>query len=257
MLKNMNKLFLYVIIAECTQIVSCKPNLEIPKPDSGSVDFSRTVALGGNFLSGYQDDALYLKGQQYSIPNLLAEQFILATSLSFNQPLIQNDEGVGVSNKPWESLFFSRSHLGYKTDCNNVRDLFPNKKSLSQSEANVMLQSYSNGSIQNLAMPFCKTADVFDPAFGSEAGNFYYHHFTAQPGTSTILNDALMQNPTFGIFWLGMEDIFSYAANGGKDSFIPSATEFENNLNSILKLFTANGAKGVIANIPDFESFPF
>jgi len=120
-----------------------------------------------------------------------------------------------------------------------------------------MLQSFSNGSIQNLAIPFCKTADVFDAAFGSATGNYYYNHFTSQPGSSTILNDAMMQNPTFGIFWLGMEDIFSYTSNGGKNSSIPSPSEFENNLDSILKSFAVNGAKGVIANIPDFESFPF
>lgn len=251
----MKNIFQLIIIAVLVQIISCKPGLDIPVPDPGNADFSRTIALGGNFLSGYQDDALNPEGQQYSIPNLLAGQFKLVSSLSFNQPLIMTSEGVGVSNKPWEGLYNSHSILGYKTDCEGVRDLFPNKQWLTQSEADARMQSYQNGSIQNLAIPFCKTADVSDPSFGS--GNFYYNHFTSQPGASTLLNDAIVQHPTFGIFWIGMEDIFSYAANGGKDVSIPSSATFENNLDSILRSFTANGAKGVIANIPNLESFPF
>jgi GDSL-like lipase/acylhydrolase family protein len=253
----MKKNFQLIASIACLQILACKPNIEIPKPDRGSADFSRTVALGGDFLSGYQDGALNTEGQQYSIPGLLAEEFKLTGSLSFAQPLVQSDEGVGVSNKPWESLFFTKSHLGYKTDCKDVRDLSPIKLSLTSGEANAKLQSFQNGSIQNLAIPFCKTADITDPAFGSSAGNFYYNHFTSQPGSSTLLNDALTQNPTFGIFWFGMEDIFAYAANGGKGVSIPSSAAFENNLDNILKSFTISGAKGVIANIPDLQSFPF
>ncbi|MEO5570657.1 MAG: SGNH/GDSL hydrolase family protein [Bacteroidia bacterium] len=253
----MNKFFQCIISIAALQIISCKPNLEVPAVNAGSADFSRTIALGGSFLTGYQDDALYPKGQQYSVPALLAQQFNLATALTFNQPVMQNEDGVGVSNKPWEGEFNSRSLLFYNTDCKGVRDLFPVKWALTPTVAGERIKSFANGSIQNLAMPFCKTADVADPAFGSAAGNFYYHHVTSQPGTSTLLNDALMQHPTFGIFWSGMEDIFSYVANGGKNSSIPSPAEFENNLDSILKAVTAGGAKGVIATIPGVESFPF
>ena len=79
----------------------------------------------------------------------------------------------------------------------------------------------------------------------------------SQPGTSTLLNDALMQNPTFGIFWLGMEDIYSYAANGGKNSSIPSATAFENNLDSILKSFTSEWSKRSDCKYSRFRKLPF
>ncbi|MEP7169234.1 MAG: SGNH/GDSL hydrolase family protein [Bacteroidota bacterium] len=253
-MKNIFRLIIFIVLI---QISSCKPNLDIPEPSSGSTDFSRTVALGGDFLSGYQDNALNTEGQQYSIANLLAGEFNLASALIFNQPLMLANAGVGVSNKPWESLYNTSSVLGYKSDCKGMSDLFPIKLLLTRSEAEARVQPYQNGTVQNLAMPFCKTADVSDTAFGSSTGNFYYKHFTSQPGVSTLLNDALMQHPTFGIFWLGMEDIFLYAANGGKDIFIPPPAAFENNLDSILKTFTANGAKGVIANIPDLESFPF
>ncbi|HKR06236.1 MAG TPA: SGNH/GDSL hydrolase family protein [Bacteroidia bacterium] len=254
----MKNIFQLISLVVLVQIVSCKPNLEIPEPSQGSADFSRTVAIGGDFLSGYQDGALYPEGQQYSIPNLLADKFKLASSsLTFNQPLISDADGAGINNKPWESEFITRSLLFYKTDCKGVRDLSPVKWPLSKDIAEERIKSFTNGSIQNLAMPFCKTADVFDPAFGSAAGNFYYSHFTSEPDISTLLNDALRQHPTFGIFWLGMEDIFSYAAHGGKDVTIPASAAFETSLDSILKSFAANGAKGVIANIPDLESFPF
>jgi len=249
--------FQLTILAVFVCIVSCRPNLEIPEPSTGNADFSRTVSLGGNFLAGYQDGALYPEGQQYSIPNLLADKFKLVSSLTFNQPVLTNEDGVGINGKPWESEFITRSFLFYHTDCKGVRDLFPVKWSLTKNVAEERIQPSPNGNIQNLATPFCKSPDILDPAFGSASGNFYYSHFTSQPGFSTLLNDALMQNPTFGIFWLGMEDIFSYAANGGKDITILAPPAFETILDSILKSFTAHGAKGVIANIPDLESFPF
>ena len=42
---------------------SCKPNIKVPEPSAGNADFSKFVALGGDFVAGYQDGALYQDGQ--------------------------------------------------------------------------------------------------------------------------------------------------------------------------------------------------
>ncbi len=227
----------------------------MPDGTAGRADFTRVVALGGDFFSGYQDDALYNEAQRYSIPNLVAAQLQSVTPSVFYQPYITHE--VGINSKPWEGIYTTKSILGFKTDCNGVSDLFPLKSVITQSEAEAGLQTYINGTIQNLAIPFCKSVDVNDPAFGSASGNFYYRHFTSSQGTSTLLNDAAMQNPTFIMLWLGMEDIFSFAQQGGKDVSITSLSVFESQIDSVLKTLTANGTKGVIANIPELESFPF
>src|SRR3990172_12263037 len=95
-------------------IFSCTPKLDIPEPDPGTANFEKTIAIGGNYLAGYQGGALYLDGQRHSIPALLAKQFQLAGGGAFVQPLMPDNSGLGLNSKPWESEFITGSALGYK-----------------------------------------------------------------------------------------------------------------------------------------------
>ncbi|MCX6294979.1 MAG: SGNH/GDSL hydrolase family protein [Bacteroidetes bacterium] len=235
--------------------------MNIPEPNAGDADFSKMVAVGGNYLAGYQDGALYKKGQSLSIPALLAEQFKLVGGPIFNQALMPDDNGLGLNSKIWESWFVTPSHLGYKTNCEGVTSLSPLKNAISNIAATPYLSGIAGNSVQNLAVPFATVSDYFNPAFGlsSFTGNTnpFYARLASNPGVSTLYGDVHQQNATFITAWLGMEDIFNYASRGGTGAAIPSATSFANYLDSILGGLTANGAKGVIANIPDFRSFPY
>ncbi|HLG35636.1 MAG TPA: SGNH/GDSL hydrolase family protein, partial [Bacteroidia bacterium] len=102
-----------------------------------------------------------------------------------------------------------------------------------------------------------KTAELFSPTTGTANGNIYYHRFASTPGTSTVFSDAISADASFFVAWTGMEDIYDYARNGGYNKTIPPAAQFESHLDSLLSGLTSNGAKGVIANIPDIHSFPF
>src|SRR5690606_34379504 len=53
----------------------------------GSLDLSKYVAVGNSLTAGYQDNGLYLEGQVYSYPNILANQFSFVGGGSFPQPL--------------------------------------------------------------------------------------------------------------------------------------------------------------------------
>lgn len=241
---------------------SCTPELDIPKPKAGDANFTKTVAIGGNYMSGYQDGSLYQKGQKLSIPALLTEQFKLVGGTLFNQILMPDNKGLGLNSKPWESWFVSASHLGYKTDCKGVTALSPLKSSVSLAAATPYLTGMAGNSNQNISIPFANTADYFDPAFGntfSTTGNQnpYYNRVASTPGVSTMYMDAKDQNATFITAWVGMEDIFNYAGKGGTVGSIPSPAIFSMYLDSILNGLTSNGAKGVIANIPDFRNFPY
>lgn len=243
-------------------IAACTPDLEGPKPEAGNADFSKTVAIGGNYMAGYQDGALYMKGQQLSIPVLLAEQFKLVGGGPFNQVLMPDNSGLGLNSKPWESWFITSSHLGNKTDCKGVTSLSPLKNYISLSAAVPYLSGLAGNSIQDFAVPYATVADYFNPSFGnsfSPAGNKnpYYNRIASTPGTSTIYSDAKNQNATFITAWLGMEDIYNYAGSGGTSGPIPSSATFSMYLDSLFRSLTANGAKGVIANIPDFRNFPY
>src|SRR5688572_14620135 len=122
--------------AYCFTFFSCNPKLDIPEPSAGNADFTKFIAIGDNYLSGYQDGALYKKGQEKSIPALLAEQFALVGCGPFSQPMMPDEKGLGLSLKPWESVFVQKSKLGYKIDCEGVSSLSPLKDSISVSSAN-------------------------------------------------------------------------------------------------------------------------
>ncbi|MGZ4035080.1 MAG: SGNH/GDSL hydrolase family protein [Bacteroidia bacterium] len=258
-MRNIITLFLFTF---SFLLSSCVPKLNIPDPSPGNANFSKTIAIGGDFMAGYQDDALYMKGQQYCIPALLAEQFKLVGGTMFNQALMPDNNGLGLNSKPWESWFVTPSHLGYRTDCAGVTSLFPNKNTISVSSATPYLVGIAGNTVQNMAVPFANTIDYFNPAFGTAFSptankNPYYNRFASLPGVSTICADAKAQKASFVTAWLGMEDIFNYASSGGTSAPIPSAAVFSNYLDTLLGGLTANGAKGVIANIPDFRSFPY
>lgn len=241
-------------------IYSCTPELEIPEPSAGDANFSKTIAIGGNYMAGTQDGALFMQGQKLSIPALLAEQFKLVGGSTFNQALMPDNNGIGINSKPWEGQFVSPSHLGNKTDCKGVTSLSPLKSIISAINTAPYFSGIAGNSIHNLAVPYANLSDYFDPALGNTVAsgntNPYYNRIASNPGTSTLFNDIKAQNATFFSAWLGMEDIYNYASLGGIPS-LPNATTFSNTLDTILGALTTNGAKGVIATIPNFRTFPY
>jgi hypothetical protein len=243
-------------------LFSCTPELSGPKPQPGDADFTKTIAIGGNYMAGYQDGSLYNKGQHLSIPALLTEQFKLVGGSIFSQVLMPDDKGLGLNTKPWESWFVSASQLRYKTDCKGVTALAPVKNQVPMSMATPYLTGMAGNGNHNITVPYASITDYFNPAFGevfSTTGNRnpYYNRIASTPGTSTMYSDAKAQNATFFTAWVGMEDIYNFASSGGINGGILSSSNFSMYLDSLLKGITSNGAKGVIANIPGFRSFPY
>jgi hypothetical protein len=239
----------------------CVPKLENPKPTSGDADFTKTIAVGGDFMSGYQDGALYYDGQQRCIPALLVRQLGLAGTCSFQQESFSNYDGIGWNPKPWESWYVTASKLRFKTDCQGVNSLMPIWDSVSRISANTYFSNSFSGMNGNFSVPFATIQELFSPALGNfsitQNTNPFYHRFASNPGISTVMGDARNANATFFSAWLGMEDIYNYASNGGAGMNILSSAQFSIYLDSVLSGLTQNGAKGVIANIPDFRNIPF
>ncbi|MGL4597320.1 MAG: hypothetical protein ACRCYO_07330, partial [Bacteroidia bacterium] len=244
-------------------VSACTPKLGMDEPQQGSADFSKTLAIGGGFLSGYQDGALNDDGQNRSLPALLARQFSYANARGgiFYQTAIQTPEGFGWNLKPWESYFVRASKLRDRTDCEGTVSLGPVKDSLPILFATPFFSNAYNSQNQNFGIPYARTSDFVSPTFGNAPlqnnTNPYYHRIASAPGTSTVLGDAVNTNASFFTAWLGMEDIFDYARRGGEGAGILSPSAFEILVDSVFSQLTANGAKGVVANIPDFRAFPY
>lgn len=257
---NSRKAAFYFYLAALISLSSCMPNINIPDPDAGECDFRSTVAIGGDFLAGYQDGALSGKGQKNSIPTLLGTRFQLMRGSDCLPPLIPDDKGLGVNSKPWESSFVTKSILGYKTDCEGNESLSPLKELFGISSASAYFNHVS-GTVRNFSVPGATVKDLFNPSFGIAYGsanqNPFYSRFASQRGVSTVFSDLLALDPTFEVVWVGMEDIYEYARVGGDGKTIMPASEFSYYLDSILKPVSVRGGKGIIANIPELRYFPF
>ncbi len=228
---------------------------------SGEADFSNYVALGNSLTSGYRDNALYIDGQVESYPNILAQQMSRAAGGEFKQPLMADNNGGLLLNGT--SIAGTKMYLeGFDATGS------PIIKNVTAAPTTDITEKVS-GLINNLGVPGAKTSHLIAPGYGNIANlpnnaNPYYVRF-ATSANSTVLGDALAQNPTFVSLWIGNNDVLGYATSGGDNTnpITPSAGPvgigFDNTYTYIIDtLFPANTTrKGVIANIPYITSIPF
>lgn len=229
---------------------------------SGTADFSHYVALGNSLTAGLTDAALFLAGQQNSIPAILAQQFELAGGGEFSQPLVNDNIGgllLGGNVIQEPRLFFNGSG--------------PQRL---EATPTTEVTSILTGPFNNLGVPGAKSFHLLAPGYGNGAGvatgqsNPYFVRMASNPST-TVLQDALSQDPTFFSLWIGNNDVLSYATSGGAGvnqagNFDPStygsnditdSNVFAQVYSGIVEALVANGAEGVLANIPDVTKVPY
>ena len=79
--------FAVILIASCNEDDYDIPaEIEIPLT-SGNANLSTYVSVGNSLTAGYTDGALFFAGQNYSMPNLLAQKFAMVGGGEFTQPL--------------------------------------------------------------------------------------------------------------------------------------------------------------------------
>lgn len=277
----MKKIFISTIaISALFFTVGCDTNFDTDVSDivvsKGDADFTKYVALGNSLTSGYRDNALYADGQNESYPSMLAKQMQLAGGGMFKQPLMPNNVGgfVGLPGFPGK--------LTLKV-VNGA--LSPVASPAAAALDNIA----SGGPYQNMGVPGAKSFHLGVAGYGNPAGlsaglaNPYFARF-AKTATSSVIGDAVAQAPTFFSLWIGNNDVLSYATNGGTNSSTTGGvttytaavdqtgntnpTTYKSNditdpavvaasISGYVNALTANGAKGVLANIPNVTSIPF
>lgn len=232
-------------------IVSCKPNIDIPKPSSGSADFSKYIAIGNSLTAGFADGGLYLDGQRVAFPNLLAEQMESAGGGEFTSPFFDDEHANGSGYLKLESIQNSSPVLVNVTEKLAYRD-----------QDNHLIKY--TGTIQNLGVHGMRVNLAFDPTFSQQ--NNYFERLLSQNevGNKTYFDYATEKEHTFFSFWLGNNDVLGYALEGGvitpQNEMKARLTEketFETLYNDFIDKLTENGQKGVLANIPDVTAVPF
>ncbi|WP_144283185.1 SGNH/GDSL hydrolase family protein [Chryseobacterium echinoideorum] len=241
---------------------SCETDFDTDVQDvvvtKGEADFTTYVALGNSLTSGYRDGALYSDGQKESYPSMLSMQMKLAGGGEFKQPMMPNNVGgfIGIPGFPGK--------LELKM-VNGALSPVPN------SPAAALDNISSGGPYQNMGVPGAKVSHLLAPGYGNPAGlslglaNPYFVRFASNPSTSSVVGDALAQNPTFISLWIGANDVLGYATSGGDGSnpITPvdgtAGVGFTSTYTALINtLFPAGTTrKGVIANIPSVTNVPF
>jgi len=262
----MNKKYIIGFFA-LTLLFACEPKIAEFSSSDGTADFTTYVALGNSLTAGYASNALSRQGQIYSYPNMLAEQFAkVGMQGNFVQPLMPlvngTDPGIGITG----STFHPRLILGGSLDCLGVTSLGPVLAPTTASSTDLqgaLLTSVfaDQGPFNNFGVPGAKAAHLLAPGYGSmanlpAAANPYYIRFASSAATS-VLADAMAQNPTFFSLWIGNNDVLGYATSGGVGDILTPVANFQAYMTAIVTTLTSNGSKGVIANIPNVTSIPF
>ncbi|SMC71935.1 SGNH/GDSL hydrolase family protein [Moheibacter sediminis] len=264
-MKNLSKIF---IATSLVVFASCEPDFDEPVEDfqatSGDADFSKYIALGNSLTSGFTDNALFINGQVNSYPNMLAMQMAMAGGGAFTQPLMPDE--IGGFNGPAPLYMDGRLNLVI----NPATGAMGPVATPAQSPLTMV-----NGSVNNMGVPGAKSFHLGLNGYGNPAGigvyaNPYFVRFASSPSTSVIA-DAIAQQPTFFSLWIGNNDVLSYATGGGvgvdrTGNFDPTTygseditdpTVLATAIKNYLIALDAAGAKGVIANIPSITDIPY
>jgi len=241
----------------------------------GSADFSKFVALGNSLTAGFSDNALFIAGQTNAYPKLMADQFALAGGGEFKIPFMNDNTGgllIGGSLYP-NNGFLPRLVIdGFVNGSPNIKSLIqaPFNKLPTTETLNVVA-----GPFNNLGVPGAKSFHLLASGYGNPANlpaaaNPYFIRMASSPTTS-IIADALAQSPTFFSLWIGNNDVLGYALSGGtgvnQTGNVNPATYGGNDISdpgvfasvyeTLINALTANGAKGVVANLPNVTSLPY
>ncbi len=264
-------LLLILIVLVGINFTACKPEFASPISDgdytSGNADFSKYVAVGNSLTAGYTNGTLYKSGQSNSFPSMLAERMQLAGGGAFTQPYLDDDTkdigGMVLAGNPiLTPKFIINASSGGPEPINDVPTMD--------------VTNIHPGPYNNMGVPGAKVFHLAAAGYGNVANlalgaaNPYYVRMASAPNTP-VIQDAAGQNPTFFTLWIGNNDVLSFATSGGVGvnqtgnmdpstygpNDITDPTVFGAVYSQLLDAMTANGAKGVVATIPDVSSIPF
>lgn len=224
-------------------LAACENSPEPTPALVGQADVSRYVAVGDGITAGAMNGGLYRAGQRTAYPLLLAQQLGLVSGRKeFNQPLFGEAEENGTGYRVLTNL----SPLTYEA----VSD------KLALRSQNPTLYTKFVGDNQNLGVPGLRAADVNAPGYGSAAGNPYFERLLpAGQEQKTYLQYVAESRPTFFTFWLGNADLTGFVASGGTRPPTEPGL-FSTNVKLLFGVLAGQGAKGVVANLPDPTLLP-
>lgn len=233
---------------------------ELPELTAGSADFSNYVSLGNSLTAGISDGALFIAGQENSLPNILSTKFAMIGGGDFTQPLTNdNFGGLAVAGDRIQGprlVFGGAGPVGLETVIGPVTVT-----------TDIALNN-PTGPFNNLGVPGAKSFHLLAPGYGNLGNvslglaNPFFVRMTGSTPDASVLELAVAQSPTFFSLWIGNNDVLGYATTGGDGtnpltpvSGVPGVG-FDGSYGALIATLTAGGAQGVVANIPNVTSIP-
>ena len=272
--------------------------LEQPEPDltnvddpcvgtPGSANFTKFVAIGNSFVAGVQGGALFTAAQDNSMPALINSRLKCSGGTeTFIQPNINASLGWNLFvTQPFltdpTKPVLGKLLLQYGTNvdpCTGAASPRPTPQAYAAGNLEAVPNPaanpafiWGNGStkatLNNFGVPAIVLGQALIPQTGAWAGAgsdprfspFYGRLAYPGNGTSTIIGDVVAAQPTFFMFWLGLDDFFLHAAFGADPAKAPltSNAAFAGQYNAAIGTLLANTtAKGVVGNFPDIFKMP-
>lgn len=274
-----NKIFITAIIASVL-LGSCKQEVikleqpaapqPGPAPSKGNADFTKFVAIGNSLTAGFQAGALFNEGQANSLPKIMADQFAVVGGGAFNQPDINSVNGFNSTSSNIGSGVIRGRLVLFDPDGTGPRTPGPVASGTPGVPAPFNTADLpapfagNKAALNNFAVPGILLGQALIAATGGPPTstppfNGLYARFASNPGTSTIIGDAVAAQGTFFLFDLGNNDVLGYATTGGSGAVpITSTVDFQTQYTAAMNALLANpNVKGVVGNIPDVTSIPF
>lgn len=195
-----------------------------------SVSFARFYAIGDSLAAGFINGGLAIHPQERSVPALVARQ---AGVTDFEQPLI--------------SMPGIPPLLAIQGFSNGIPIIVP-RSNQPGAPLNLNLPRPYN----NMAVPGFDVEDVFRTFTGNALIDIILR------GQGDAINQALSQDPTFMLFWIGNNDVLGAATSGiviEGVTLTPVETfrDFYRSFSSM----TGASRRAVFATLPDVTTIPF
>jgi hypothetical protein len=256
----MKKIFQYssIILISAAILHSCKSELKSPEATAGSANFTKYVAVGNSLTAGYADGGLYLEGQKVAYPNLIAEQ-IKASGLGandFTSPFFPEDQRNGSGYVILKGFTASGSPKTANVQTALAYDFSkPNPIA-----GGFYFKPYAGAAFTNFGIPGIRLSNIDLAGYGF--ANAFMERIAGANKASKYIDWVASQNATFFSCWLGNNDVLGYATSGGvfNSANLDGITEtplFSTLYGLAIAKLTLNGAKGVVATIPDVTSIPY
>jgi len=249
------KNFKIYLLAGLLFLAACKPEIHTPAPSKGNADFSRYIAVGNSLTAGYSNGGLYLEGQQNSYPSIMAKEMQSVGGGAFNQPLFSQSQANGSG---YLKLTGFDPATGSPITAPVTTDLAIRGQIAIPGFGNVTLYTKYSGDIENYGVPGIKLYNITYAPYGNLNGYFERLLPGDSPINTTDYLDFVTAKPfTFFSDWLGNNDALGYATSGGAGDVLTDKTQFAQLYELSIDVLTKNGAKGVVATIPDVTAIPY